>query len=196
MSDRDYDQALTNLLPPGPAWNRATGSPGSAVLTSGASQLQRIDALAMKLIEEADPRTCAETFEDWLRVYGIPDECMIGLDDLTDEQKRQALLLLVRRSGLTHDFYDELGAIFDIDVDTGAYDPFRVTSRVDSPIWGTDWAHAYVIVVRTSLTSSQNLFRTTSRADERLASWGISFLECLVRKNAPAHAEVIFEYEE
>lgn len=196
MSDRDYDLALTHLLPPGPAWNRATGSPGSAVLTSGASQLQRIDALAMKLIEEADPRTCAETFEDWLRVYGIPDECMIGIEDLTDDQKRQALLLLVRRSGLTHDFYDELGAIFDIDVDTGAYDPFRVTSRVDSPIWGTDWAHAYVIVVRTSLTSSKNLFRTTSRADERLASWGISFLECLVRKNAPAHAEVIFEYEE
>ena len=196
MSDRDYDLALTYLLPPGPAWNRATGSPGSAVLTSGASQLQRIDALAMKLIEEADPRTCAETFEDWLRVYGIPDECMIGIEGLTDEQKRQALLLLVRRSGLTHDFYDELGAIFDIDVDTGAYDPFRVTSRVDSPIWGTDWAHAYVIVVRTSLTSSKTLFRTTSRADERLASWGISFLECLVRKNAPAHAEVIFEYEE
>ena len=196
MSDRDYDLALTHLLPPGPAWNRATGSPGSAVLTSGASQLQRIDALAMKLIEEADPRTCAETFEDWLRVYGIPDECMIGIEGLTDEQKRQALLLLVRRSGLTHAFYDELGAIFDIDVDTGAYDPFRVTSRVDSPIWGTDWAHAYVIVVRTSLTSSKNLFRTTSRADERLASWGISFLECLVRKNAPAHAEVIFEYEE
>ena len=63
-----------------------TGSPGSAVLTSGASQLQRIDALAMKLIEEADPRTCAETFEDWLRVYGIPDECMIGIEGLTDEQ--------------------------------------------------------------------------------------------------------------
>lgn len=196
MSDRDYDLALTLLLPPGPAWNRATGSPGSAVLTSGATQLQRIDALAMKLVEESDPRTCAETFEDWLRVYGIPDECMIGIEDLTDEQKRQALLLLVRRSGLTHDFYKQLGAIFDIDVDTGGYEPFRVTSRVDSPIYGTDWAHAYVIVVRTSLTSSKNLFRTTSRADERLASWGISFLECLVRKNAPAHAEVIFEYEE
>lgn len=196
MSDRDYDLALTYLLPPGPAWNRATGSPGSAVLTSGATQLQRIDALAMKLVEESDPRTCAETFEDWLRVYGIPDECMIGIEDLTDEQKRQALLLLVRRSGLTHDFYAQLGAVFDIDIDTGVCDPFRVTSRVDSPIYGTDWAHAYVIVVRTSLSSSKNLFRTTSRADERLASWGISFLECLVRKNAPAHAEVVFEYEE
>lgn len=196
MSDRDYDLALTLLLPPGPAWNRMTGSPGSAVLTSGATQLQRIDALAMKLVEESDPRTCAETFEDWLRVYGIPDECMIGIEDLTDEQKRQALLLLVRRSGLTHDFYAQLGAVFDIDIDTGVCDPFRVTSRVDSPIYGTDWAHAYVIVVRTSLSSSKNFFRTTSSADERLASWGISFLECLVRKNAPAHAEVVFEYEE
>ena len=61
MSDRDYDQALTNLLPPGPAWTRQQGSPGSAVLTSGANVLSRIDAIAMRLIDEADPRTCTET---------------------------------------------------------------------------------------------------------------------------------------
>ena len=158
------------------------------------------EAEALARLERGDEAARAELIEHNLRlvVYIARrfENSGVGLDDLTDDQKRQTLLLLVRRSGLTHDFYDELGAIFDIDVDTGAYDPFRVTSRVDSPIWGTDWAHAYVIVVRTSLTSSKNLFRTTSRADERLASWGISFLECLVRKNAPAHAEVIFEYEE
>lgn len=194
MSDRDYDQALTNLLPPGPAWTRQQGSPGSAVLTSGANVLSRIDAIAMRLIDEADPRTCTETFEDWLRVYGIPDECMQAVDDLTEAQMRQALLLLVRRSGITHQFYKELGAIFDIDIETGSSDPFSVDSRVDARLYGADWSHAYVIVVRTSLTTNRAYFTAISRVDERLSTWGISFIECLIRKNAPAHAEVIFEY--
>lgn len=51
MSDRNYDEALTNLLPPGPAWTRVTGSPGSAVLSVGAAELSRIDAIAMGLVK-------------------------------------------------------------------------------------------------------------------------------------------------
>lgn len=194
MSDRDYDQALTNLLPPGPAWDRRQGSPGSAVLSSGAKALTQIDGIAMLLVEEADPRTCSETFQDWLRVYGIPDECMQGIEDLTEEQMRQTLILLVRRSGLTKAFYRELGAIFDIDIETGNADPFTVDARVDARLYGDDWAHAYVLVVRTSLTTNQSFFKTTGRTNERLSTWDISFIECLIRKNAPAHAEVVFEY--
>ena len=100
MSDRNYDEALTDLLPPGPAWTRVTGSPGSAVLSVGATELARIDAIAMGLVKEADPRTCTDTLQDWLRVYGLPNECLKGLD-LTDEQYRQVLLLLVRRRSFT-----------------------------------------------------------------------------------------------
>ena len=194
MSDRNYDEALTNLLPPGPAWTRVTGSPGSAVLSVGATELARIDAIAMGLVKEADPRTCTDTLQDWLRVYGLPNECLKGLD-LTDEQYRQVLLLLVRRSGLTEEFYKQLGDIFDIDIDVGSYDPFTTRSRVDERLYGQEWGHAYVLVIRTNLQTEKILFRTTSRANERLASWGISFLECMVRKNSPAHAEVVFEYE-
>ena len=120
---------------------------------------------------------------------------MQAVDDLTEAQMRQALLLQVRRSGLTKEFYRELGAIFDIDIETGSSDPFSVDSRVDARLYGADWAHAYVIVVRTSLTTNRAYFTAISRVDERLSTWGISFIECLIRKNAPAHAEVIFEYE-
>lgn len=193
MSDRDYDHALSNLLPPGPAWNRQRGSPGSAVLTSGANALTRIDAIAMRLVDEALPATCMETFQDWLRVYGLPDDCMQGLD-MTEEQLRQALLLLVKRSGMTKEFYRELGLIFDLDIETGSADPFTVDARVDARIFGDQWSHAYVLVVRTSLTSNRSFFTANSRVDERLSTWGIGFIECLVRKNAPAHAEVVFEY--
>ena len=68
MLKRNFDELLTKLLPPGPAWHRKEGSPGNAVLKAGADQLQQVDAYADSLIEEADPRTAKQTFEDWLRV--------------------------------------------------------------------------------------------------------------------------------
>lgn len=195
MNNRNYDEALTKLLPPGPAWHRQIGTPGSAVLSSGSKALQRIDAISERLVEEGDPRTCVETFSDWLQAYGLPDTCMEGLSNLTDDQLRQALLLLIRRSGLTKSFYEQLGAIFGIDIDVGSYAPFTTRSRVDERLYGSQWGHAYVLVVRTNLETEKVFFRTASRAGERLATWGIAFIECLVRKNSPAHAEVVFEYE-
>ena len=194
MSERDYDQGLTNLLPPGPAWSRVYGSPGSAVLTSGANALEAVDNTAMALIDEADPRTAAATFEDWLRVYGIPSDCMQGID-VTEEQLRQALLIKVRRMGLTKEFYRLLSQIFGIDITVGVTNPFRVNFRVDQRLYGTDFAHAFVIIVNVRVSELKNFFRVNFRVDNRLATWGIEFFECLIRENIPAHAEVIFRYE-
>lgn len=195
MLKRNFDELLTKLLPPGPAWHRKEGSPGNAVLKAGADQLQQVDAYADSLIEEADPRTAKQTFEDWLRVYGLPDDCMKYLDNLTERQLRKALLVKVKRNGLTAEFFKELGAIFDIDVNVGYYDPFRVNSRVDQRVFGTDWGHAFTLVITTDLQSQKDYFKTNYRANERLATWGIEFLECLIKANAPAHAQVIFRYE-
>ena len=165
------------------------------MLTSGANQLQLIDSQASQLVDEADPRTAVVSFEDWLRVYGIPDACMEGLD-ISDAQLRQALMLKVRRMGLTPEFYQLLGGIFGIDIQTGATDPFRVNFRVDRRIYGTEFAHAFVIIVNVNVDTLKTYFLTTSRVDNRLSAWGIEFFECLIRENVPAHAEVIFRYQE
>ena len=81
MLKRDFNDLLTKLLPPGPAWHRKEGSPGNAVLKSGANQLQQVDTYADSLVDEADPRTASQTFSDWLRVYGIPDDCLKYLEN-------------------------------------------------------------------------------------------------------------------
>ncbi|HIT95574.1 MAG TPA: DUF2313 domain-containing protein [Candidatus Aphodousia faecavium] len=195
MLKRDFDDLLTKLLPPGPAWHRLKGSPGDSVLTAGASQLQRVDTYTDALVDEADPRTASQTFSDWLRVYGIPDDCLRYLENVTEQQYRQYLLVKVRRSGLTADFFKELGAIFGIDVDIGYCRPFRVTSRVDKRLYDPEWGNAFLFVVTADLANQKDLFRVTYHANSRLATWGIEFFECLIKSNAPAHAQVIFRYE-
>lgn len=195
MLKRNFDELLTKLLPPGPAWHRKEGSPGNAVLKSGADQLQKVDSYADSLIDEADPRTAQQTFDDWLRVYGLPDDCLKYLENLTDEQLRRALLVKVKRSGLTAAFFKELGLVFDIDIDTNYYDPFRVNSRADARLYGPEWSHAFVLVITAEVNSQKDFFRVNYRANNRLATWGVEFLECLIKANAPAHAQVIFSYQ-
>lgn len=195
MLKRNFDELLTKLLPPGPAWHRREGSPGNAVLKSGSDQLQKVDSYADSLIDEADPRTAQQTFDDWLRVYGLPDDCLKYLENLTDEQLRRALLVKVKRSGLTAAFFKELGLVFDIDIDTNYYDPFRVNSRADARLYGPEWSHAFVLVITADVNSQKDFFRVNYRANNRLATWGVEFLECLIKANAPAHAQVIFSYQ-
>ena len=193
MSTNSYDEALTLLLPPGPAWSRTEGSPGNAVLAAGAKQLERIDSQANLLVRETDPRTAIATFNDWLREYGLPDECLSGLD-LNEEQLRQILMIKVRRMGLTKEFYKLIGAVFNVNIDVGQSEVFRVNSRVDQRVYGLDWSHAFVIIVDVHTDSIRYFFRANSRVNERLSFWGIDFFECLIRENIPAHAEVIFRY--
>lgn len=195
MLKRNFDELLTKLLPPGPAWHRREGSPGNAVLKSGSDQLQKVDSYADSLIDEADPRTAQQTFDDWLRVYGLPDDCLKYLENLTDEQLRRALLVKVKRSGLTAAFFKELGLVFDIDIDTNYCDPFRVNSRADARLYGPEWSHAFVLVITADVNSQKDFFRVNYRANNRLATWGVEFLECLIKANAPAHAQVIFSYQ-
>lgn len=195
MLKRNFDELLTKLLPPGPAWHRREGSPGNAVLKSGSDQLQKVDSYADSLIDEADPRTAQQTFDDWLRVYGLPDDCLKYLENLTDEQLRRALLVKVKRSGLTAAFFKELGLVFDIDIDTNYCDPFRVNSQVDARLYGSEWSHAFVLVITADVNSQKDFFRVNYRANNRLATWGVEFLECLIKANAPAHAQVIFSYQ-
>lgn len=195
MLKRNFDELLTKLLPPGPAWHRKEGSPGNAVLKSGSDQLQKVDSYADSLIDEADPRTAQQTFDDWLRVYGLPDDCLKYLENLTDEQLRRALLVKVKRSGLTAAFFKELGLVFDIDIDTNYCDPFRVNSRADARLYGPEWSHAFVLVITADVNSQKDFFRVNYRANNRLATWGVEFLECLIKANAPAHAQVIFSYQ-
>lgn len=195
MSDRDFNEALTLLLPPGPAWNRSRGSVEDAMIRAVAKRLQNLDALSNALFLEFDPRSASFLFQDWLRCYGLPDECLKAAENLTESQLRKVLYVLVFRSALTHDFYKQLGLALDVDINAGSVDQFSVDSCVDDALYDDQWSHAFVIVVSTDMQNTRAYFDMNSSVDEPLSTWGVDFLRCLIRKNIPAHAEVVFQYK-
>ena len=105
----DYVALIKELLPPGPAWPRDdTESTYAIVIDEIADVCASLDIQAGQLVEESDPLTCVQSFEDWEYDWGLPDECVeaFSSDPQTMAQRRAILLLTTRMiHGQSREFF-------------------------------------------------------------------------------------------
>ena len=88
VSNDDYVQLLSALLPPGPAW-----SVDDVAISGIAPSLLRAHQRADELMQEIDPRTTAELIGRWERCCGLPDECIpSGTQTLRTLQDRKSVV--------------------------------------------------------------------------------------------------------
>jgi uncharacterized protein YmfQ (DUF2313 family) len=87
-SGDDYAVALSDLLPQGQAWPRASGSILMRVVSGLAQYYGYVDARAGDLLErESDPRATIELLTDWERNWGLPDPCFGDTTSIADRQR-------------------------------------------------------------------------------------------------------------
>lgn len=167
-----YADHLRALLPRGRAWSREPASVLGRLLAALAETLARIDARAVDLIQESDPRQTDETLSDWERVTSLPDPC--AGDAPTEDQRRAQLVARLRGAGGPTPagfaaYADDLG--FQVAVET--LRPFRVGwSRCGDRLGATDIATAWLV--------------TAPAGDNAV-------LECELRALAPSHSTVLFD---
>lgn len=113
----DYVRLVKELLPPGPAWPRDdTTSPYALMIDEIAEACAQLDRQVSQLVEESDPYTCAQSFEDWETEWGLPDPCILkyGDDAQSIEQRRAHIIFKSSlRAGQSRNFFIELAAFFD-----------------------------------------------------------------------------------
>lgn len=182
MNAAAYARMLKSLLPQGLLWRADPDSWLSKVMLGFADELVRAEGRGDALIEETDPRTATETLEDWERVLGLPDEDVMEIP-ATDAARRLAIVQkLIRRGGQTPVYFVSLALAcgWVVYVAEGYGDTvFRVgRARVGERLRGVAWAYAWRVDVDyapgVSLTSDE--------------------LERIIRRVAPAHTTVIFNY--
>lgn len=197
MTARDYLELVWSLYPKGRAWVREHGGVLENINGVIAEECARVDARAVNLFEEADPRTTTELLEDWEKEFGLPDECTpLGA---TVEERRAAVLFKRNFEGsMTLAWYKELARILGYDVDTWNWRPFvcglsecgpafmlgpeetRYIWQVDVYGWAAAWFECGV-----------------SECYDPLGSWrDADELICRLSKWAPAYSDVIFDYKE
>lgn len=176
LSANDYLRQLQALLPSGPAWTRGDAAVLTALLLSLAQEFGRVDARAADLARELDPRTTVELLPDWERALGLPDACTGPLTSL-DERRAAVVVRLCGSSLPPRQYYTRLAALlgYTVTIDTKVDgDPYKW--RVNAP--EVTWRE----------------FTCESPCTEPLRSGGITLLECVIRRRARAHTEVLFAY--
>lgn len=99
VTDDDYLNLLSALLPPGPAWSVEEPS-----IAGSAPSLRRVHQRGDDLMLELDPRTTTELIGRWESCCGLPDEC-IPAGTQTLQQRQQRLDAKVNLTGgLTRHF--------------------------------------------------------------------------------------------
>lgn len=201
VSSKEFVQQIKALLPHGVAWPRNDTSSVMAILIEcWANEFARIDGRVHSLVTEADPRHCTETFRDWLRQWGVPDECLsawasISESGLTEKLLRDALLEKIAvPGGQSIRFFVKLALSYGYKITIDELMPHTVMSKVMDSFSKDGWTHRWRVQIHGEQGSTVSWHDALGTCAEPLAWWGDAVIECLVKKYAPAHTEVTFSY--
>lgn len=187
LTDADYLNQLQALLPKGPAWE----DDDPELLNAWSQEFARIQARIDNLIDEADPRTTFELLLDYERIFGLPTDCMTGVEQNLQQRRNALVTQMITIGGQSRAYFIALAAMAGFAITITEFDPFTVASTVNEYIYGMDWWFAWQI---NAPQQSVNYFLMTSAVNEALAMWGNNLLECLINRYKPAHTIAIFAY--
>lgn len=193
MIATDYLAQLQALLPPGPAWPKDADAPLTKMLTGLSQELARVDARALQLTDEVDPRTTSELFADWERVAGLPDACVIAFaGDQTVAQRRAALVgRLATLGGQSIAYFTALAASLGYSITITEFREHTVEDDVEHGLYSQPWNFAWQV---NATLNTVNDITVESVVEEPIASWGNTLMECVFKRLAPAHTIPLFSY--
>lgn len=192
MTPADYTHQLQALLPVGLAWPREPDAQLTKLLAAWAEELARLDARALRLIEEADVRTTEELLPDWERVLGLPDPCLP--DDAGLQQRRAAATTrLTGIGGQSRAYFIALANSLGVEITIDELRPFRCgDGECGDTIYDPAVVFTWQVNLPADVTRIVQFRLGESTAGERLLDMDIGALECVFERLKPAHTSVVF----
>lgn len=191
MNALDYRRQLELLLPTGPAIEPITGSRLAQFLDGIARELARVEGRGVDLLNEADPTTSGELFESWLSMVGIPDGCSVYAIGAGDE-RAQLIQRLVKQSGQTPAFYQELAEKLGYTANVVEFEPLAVGSSAGAAMYDNNWAFAFSVVLSGVALRAQ---AGIARAGARTTDFSEEFFSCVLSTAKPGHTVAFVGFE-
>lgn len=187
----DYTNVLTNLLPPGPAWDVIPGSVLALFLDAWSQELSRIQSRSVTLIDESDPRTTNELLTDYERIFGLPTDCMVGISQTLQQRHNALVAQMTSIGGQSKAYFINLAVSAGFTITITEFTFSTVSMTVADLITDGQWAYAWQV---NSALYAVSAFTVLSSVSDPLAVWGNTALECLINRFKPAHTSAIFAY--
>ena len=186
-SSEEYQAALLDLFPPGPAFPRNAASVRGKLMLAIGDGLSRAEQLAHDLVvREGDPRSATFMFPDWVAMTGVEPQ---------PTHAETLALVMARIQGLggqSADYFVAIAAALGFTITVVKHRPRRHGAPMGPPHAGRDWAFVWDVI--SPLTTRHMRNHGTARMGEPYSTWGNAVLERIIRRYAPAHTLVRFIY--
>ncbi|EPY01371.1 putative phage tail protein [Magnetospirillum fulvum] len=196
-----YEQQLVELLPEGPAWDgfRAADGRGRKLLRSKASLWAKLHARFDALMAEALPWRARETLATREAEAGLPDICTAGrATTIPERQAAVGAKWLGCSIGHRVSDFEGLAASLGYSATVTAGVPFRcgVSRCGGDELNPRAAAFALRVVVHGPRKTRFRCGVSQVGVDPLLKIQAAQDLECMIRRRAHSHVDVIFVYEE
>ena len=152
----------------------------------------RNTARAANLLVDAFPSTTIELLPEWQSSLGLPDPCAPASPLLSQEQAQVVARLTGRGKNQSQAFFINFAATLGYPITITQFAPFVVgRSAAGEPLYDAGWANAWQV---NAPTFTVDYFAVGDAANEPLASWGGTVLQCELQRLAPAHTVLVFDY--
>ena len=130
---------------------------------------------------------------DWERVLALPDPCLVGVSQSTQQRIQAVVSKLQGRGGQSKAFYIGLAKSLGYEITIDTFQPARAgIARAGDPVNGGEWGFAW----RVNAPAVTITYAVAGRAaaGDPLASWGNKSLECRLSQMKPAESILLFGY--
>jgi len=207
----EYWWALSALLPQGIAWPRWPDSVLQMVVRGLAGVMGWVDGRAADLLErESDPRQTVEMLDSWERAWGLPDPCWYPHQWSIGERQTHLVQRMTILGAQSREFFISVAAQLGYTISIREYRPFMCgldrcgdtrTLNADGTL-GLWQAQIGPPTIRFAWTVRVGRVRLTwfraskgqAGIDPMLRIAHAEDLECVIRRWAPAHTVVLFDY--
>ncbi|MGA3798390.1 putative phage tail protein [Pseudomonas fluorescens] len=179
LTEADYLQQLSQLLPPGPAFDLELQPDWAQIVAALAPELARVDGNGEALLLELNPATATALLPYWEGYLGLPDVCTVP-GSQTLEERRQAVLDKLTATGAPQlSYYRKLGTQLEIALEIQEFRPARVgLTSVGDFLYGAGWPWSWIASVPID----------TYGTDAAAA------LDCRLQRDAPEYTDVVLGF--
>lgn len=182
------------LLPPGRAWSRDPRSDFARIFAGAARAIADLEERVASLAEEIDPRTANRFLSGFERVLGA-DPCGLDDDGSIGLRRAAAHRRWTRKGGQSPAYFVALAASYGIDITIETYRPVVCGDELGAAPLITS-PEQFVWTVRLAAMWERPPILGDQVCGDFLGEIGLSPVECLIRRYAPAHTIVVFDYSE
>jgi len=187
---------ILSLLPLGWVWPRGKETLLATILKPIAQGMADLERLAEQCFQETDPRTAKECITDFERVLG-PDPCQPNTESLPLSKRQQiAHMRWTARGGASVEYFRRIAELYGVTITVKEFTTSQAGwLRAGDELINSPCQYLWEVTIPALIEGIP--FRAgESVAGDRLWSFVISDLECVLRRLKPAHTHITFIYKD